>query len=323
MKHIVSINFTEDHPNFDECFSFQGHQFRLGQYCTNFNLELTKSLIDQFDGLCDVISISGLPPVYKIGKERLGHKDREFLLNRSKLTPVVDGSRLKEIFMPWLVKKTLLKNPKFISSSSVGFFSGFLQQNLVEALSEFSRQLVFADPVSLAAIPRYLKSKESLDQFVKLVAPVFKNLEMSRGSLKNPFELKFPMVAGAFQNIKSFERCGVYVATMASISLLDLSKLKGKKIILDVLNDEQEFRLKKEGVDEVLICLPQQEGIPFLNFSILEAFVQAMNPLQTLDLNDILGQVEDWNISPEIRSFKTPNYEGRQGMAVHSIISVP
>ena len=50
MKHILSIAYSLDNTNFDEILEFKGDQVRLTQFSTNFNYNLTKSLIQKYDG---------------------------------------------------------------------------------------------------------------------------------------------------------------------------------------------------------------------------------------------------------------------------------
>ena len=49
MKHILSIAYSSDNLNFDQVIRFEGEEIRLTQFSTNFDYELTKKLINQFD----------------------------------------------------------------------------------------------------------------------------------------------------------------------------------------------------------------------------------------------------------------------------------
>ena len=97
MKHILSLAFAQDQSNFDEEVEFFGEKYRITQYSTNFNVELTEELIKKYDGQSDVICVSGLPHKIKFKKGFFLHPDVYRIKTCAKHTPLVDGQIIKDV----------------------------------------------------------------------------------------------------------------------------------------------------------------------------------------------------------------------------------
>lgn len=105
MKTIVSILFATEESNRDEIIQVLGEEFRLIQFSVNFNLDLALALIEKFDGISDVISLSGLPPSIKFKKNIFTHPDVRKLKAHAKKTPVVDGHIFKDVYIPFILRE--------------------------------------------------------------------------------------------------------------------------------------------------------------------------------------------------------------------------
>ena len=115
MKTILSLAFAQDQYNFDEEVDFFGEIYRVIQYSTNFDVELTESLIKKYDGQCDVISLSGIPQKIKFKKGYFLHPLSYRLKTAAKYTPIVDGQIIKDVYIPYALRLFHLKNPLFFS----------------------------------------------------------------------------------------------------------------------------------------------------------------------------------------------------------------
>ncbi len=114
MKQILSISYTQDGRSFDEVIEILGEKYRITQYATNFNFELSKNLIYKYDGLCDVIALSGLPPRIKYHGGFFTHPQVEKLKTMARETTVVDGSVVKNIYLPYAIRSLHKKMPKLL-----------------------------------------------------------------------------------------------------------------------------------------------------------------------------------------------------------------
>ena len=169
MKTILSLAFAQDQYNFDEELEFDGTVYRIIQFSTNFDVELTENIIKKYDGQVDVISVSGLPQKLKFKKGFFYHPDAYRIKHCAKHTPIVDGQIIKDVYIPYALRMFYMRNPQIISKRKMGFYSGALQKVYVEVLEDLENSIVMADPYFLLKMPFVLKGTKSLDEFLKTI----------------------------------------------------------------------------------------------------------------------------------------------------------
>ncbi|MGZ3787804.1 MAG: hypothetical protein ACXVLQ_04735 [Bacteriovorax sp.] len=298
MKHILSLAFAQDQFNFDEELEFFGETYRITQYSTNFDMELTENLIKKYDGYCDVICISGLPQKIKFKKGFFLHPDVYKIKVAAKYTPLVDGQIIKDVYIPYALRRYYLKNKNFLSKKRIGLYSAALEKCFVEVLEDLENDLVMADPYFLTKMPFNLKSSKSLEKYLKSLSPILKRLKIKKSNVPTFSEKNRKMNRA----LDEFLSCDVLVGNEANINFLNLSHLKGKTLIIDILSPEFEKKLTSAGLKEALVCLPQLSSYTKINYAILEGIVQlkkgAGSPVKD---DDVIKLVDELKLVPELR----------------------
>jgi predicted amino acid dehydrogenase len=300
MKTILSLAFAQDQLNYDEEIEFFGQKYRLIQYSTNFDVELTESLIKKYDGMCDVICITGIPQKIKFKKGYFLHPLTYRLKTAARHTPIVDGQIFKDVYIPYAIRRYQLKNEKFFSKKRIGFYSAALQIVFVEPLSEICKDLVMADPFFILKLPFNLHSFNSLEKFLKVLSPVLKAMKVQKKFIPD-FDDK-----SKFKNraLDEFLSCDILVGNEANINFLNLSHLKGRTLIIDIVSPQLEEKFREVGLKEALICLPIITDYPKLNYSILEGIIQiSKGSGNVVKQDDVIRLVEEIKITPELKTF--------------------
>lgn len=299
MKHILSLAFAQEAYNFDEEVEFYGETYRITQYSTNFNLELTEELIRKYDGLCDVICISGLPQKIKFRKGFFLHPDVHKIKTVARETTVVDGQIIKDVYIPYALRRFYLKNKNFLTKKRIGFYSAALQKPFVEVLEDLENDLVMADPYFLTKLPFTLHGSKSLEKYMKTLAPILRRMKIKKGHVPSFKEEDRKMNRA----LNEFLSCEILVGNEANIHFLNLSHLKGKTLIIDILTPFLEQKLKEAGLSEALVCLPQLANHSHINYSILEGIIQLKKgqgvPVKD---DDVIEMVHELNLGPEIKT---------------------
>ncbi|GAB4414410.1 MAG: serine carboxypeptidase [Bacteriovoracaceae bacterium] len=307
MKHILSIVFSHDLVHFDEIISFNNENYRLSQYGVNFNIEAAIGLIEKYDGEADVIAFSGIPPAIRYKGGLFIHPTVERLKGHAKQSVVVDGHTLKNVYIPWTLRKFHQEHPHYFSRKKVAFYSGALNRPLLEVLSEFDCSFCLGDPYFFARMPFNLKSSEQLDYFIKLSSPFFKNIELKKTYLSDFDNRKVPLPKHLFEFFDS----DIFVAHETTLRLLDLEHLQGKTILLDFCGPELMKRLKEVQVRDVLVCMPRMIDHPGINFSVLEAVLMlSSNSERRLTENEVLKWIDQYAIKTELKTVERPSDTG-------------
>ncbi|MBC7714318.1 MAG: hypothetical protein H7177_13320 [Rhizobacter sp.] len=300
MKTILSLAFAQDQYNFDEEIEFFGEVYRVIQYSTNFDVELTENLIKKYDGHCDVICITGIPQKIKFKKGFFLHPDTYRLKTAAKYTPIVDGQIIKDVYIPYALRLYYLKNPQFFSKKKIGFYAASLNIGFVEPISEICSDLVMADPFFIMKLPFNLHSAKSLEKFLKVLSPVLKAMKVQKKYVPDfDNDSKFKSRA-----LDEFLSCDILIGNEANINFLNLSHLKGRTLIIDIVSPQLEKKLTESGLKEALVCLPQLSIYPKMNYSILEGIVQIKKGVgNVVTQDDVIKLVEEVKFSPAIKTY--------------------
>lgn len=306
MKTILSLAFAQDQYNFDEEIDFFGEKYRITQFSTNFDVELTEQIIKKYDGHCDVICISGLPQKIKFRKGFFLHPDAYRIKTSAKYTPIVDGQIIKDVYIPYALRMYYLKNSQYLTKRKIGFYSGALQKVYVEVLEELENQIVMADPFFLLKMPFVLNGSKSLDKFLRTLSPIFRRMKIKKSAVPE-FDPSKRKINAA---LDEFLSCDLLVGNEANINFLDLSHLKGKSLIIDMVSSNLDSKLKETGLKDALVCLPQLSEYPKVNYSILEGILQLKKGIgAVVREDDVINLVNDLKLAPELRTYNIDTQE--------------
>ncbi len=294
MKQVVSIAFAQENKNYDEIVEFNGETVRLTQYSVGFDFELTESLIKKYDGICDVICISGVPPRIKTKNGILEHPGSQRLKSLTKVTPLVDGQLLKDTYIPWAFRQYYLTHKNPLKNKKVGMYTGSLQKVLVEIIEELEGNLCLADPYFFLRLPYNLHSNEGLEKFLKTLFPIMGRMKFKQSSLAS-FKMEDQKV---YKCLKEFFKSDVFVGNEGTIQIIDKEHLRDKTIVLDFMGSLMKRKLVQAGVRDCISCMPKVVKGRYVNFSVLEALMQAFQE-DSLSAEDILWWVDELDLKVE------------------------
>jgi len=301
MRHIVSISFTQVGDNLDQVIIFKGEKVRLTRFCTEFDEELTINLIKRYDGLCDAICLSGMPPKIKVLKSSFIHPLTLKLKKVAKETPVFDGQLIKDIYIPWGIRQFYLKNRSLFSGKKIGFYSASLQKSMSQTFEELGNELIFSDPYFFLKMPFNIYSNKKLETFISFLSPILKKMTIKRSNVAHYDNTLLDIAP----HLREFYGSDIFCANASTLSLLHFAHLKGKTVVLDYLNNELEERLKKAGVSKIIVCMPNIVESKHIDYSTLEGlFHVSKNDSKKLSEQDILNIMNEFDLGPQLKVYE-------------------
>ncbi|ATH07938.1 hypothetical protein BIY24_08235 [Halobacteriovorax marinus] len=294
MKQVISIAFAQENKNYDEIVEFRGEKVRLTQYAIGFNYSLARTLIEKYDGICDVICLSGVPPRIQTKSGVIEHPSSQKLKSLAKVTPLVDGQLLKNIYIPWAFRQYYLTNKSTLENKSVSMYTGALQKNLVDIIEELGGNLCLADPYFFLRMPYNLHSNNGLEKFLRTLFPVMSKMKFKESTVAT-FRLEDQKI---YKGLKEFFKGEIFVGNEGTIQIIDKDHLKGKTVVLDFMGTLMKERLIKAGVKDCISCMPKVVKGRYVNFSVLEALMQAFQP-DSLSADDILWWISELDLKVE------------------------
>jgi len=295
MKQIIHITMGSAAENTDNQFEILGKKVRIKKLGVDFNTELVKDILQNYRGIADAITISGLPNPIKIDGELLSHPLLEEFREIAYPTPLLDGTNVRNILTPWALNYFVKEDPFFLKNKKIGFYSGFIQYHLLDELQAQDVRFRFADLYFATGAPVLIKSLPKLKQVLKKAIPYFTKKKLTRFNrcdFNKPLLKKIP-------GFKDFFDSDIFVLNTTQLDYIYLQDLEGKDIIVESLTPEIRKILEEKNVGTIYQCSADFHEEHFHGFTYLEGLFQALkddnSPLSQSEIHDY---IEKLNLRP-------------------------
>ncbi len=171
--------------------------------------------------------------------------------------PVTSGARLGEIFQEWALRHAQVELGHYFNNARVLFLSGLRHRKLATAMSEYTSNLQFADPLVQLGVPKLLTTLESLHRYAN-GAHYVKDWSLPSVLARGPVQEWSHFVLR-----KALQKATVVVAAPHELDAFGLEELAGKTIITATADAARLAQWKAKGVHLVI------DGSPVLGGRVL------------------------------------------------------
>jgi predicted amino acid dehydrogenase len=268
MKTVVGISLGADEQDFEFSTRFLGQRFNVKRLGTNGSTAKAVKLLKHWDRHADAIGLGVVKDSYTVGSQRYVERDSARLKAAVTRIPVTTGGRLGDILQEWALRHVQVKLVDYFNNAKVLFFSGMTNYKLALALSEYTQNLQFADPLMQLGVPKLLNSLGALELYASGAQYVLDRVPSSLMSLSLVQEWTRFALRSAMQDAT------VIVAPVHELDRFGADELGGKTIITSTVNDQRIAQFRKKGVNMVV------DGAPaifdhVLSPSVLDAMIIA------------------------------------------------
>jgi predicted amino acid dehydrogenase len=306
MKHVVCLSYTSSSLNFDHRLKFMDEEIRITRLGVDFSSELMRHLIEQYDGVADVLAFQGLHPTIRLGGKTYRHKESEEFKTLVRYSRLVTGEVFRSVYVPWALRSFLRENSNFFVGKRVGFYSGLLDRTMVEVLSNYTEQLHFYDPVLHLGLKKTLHGADGLIAYARVVAPIFQRAPLSTGLRKG----------GKRRSLAGTSPADIYISRSSLLERFGFEHLAGKILIVDTLSPSVERQLEEAGVQSILDLqplIPELAAIQNNSFAIIEGIFQALTPgWEPLSEDGILNFIEELKLKPNYKQISRGEHRARK-----------
>lgn len=285
MKQVVSISLGSSSQDFEFTTTLLGQRLQVQRIGTNGSVAMVRKLVQQWDKKAVAIGVGVA-------------KDSEVLtaVRRSPThAHITTGAHLQDILQEWAVRHAQIQLGSFFNNTRVLFFSGLTDYKLVMALSEYTDNLRFADPVLQLGVPKLLGSLNAL------------HLYSTGAHYVKDWSLPAAVAAGPvrewahFVMRKALQKSTVVVAPIHLLDAFGLEELAGKVVVAIDVNEERMAALGSKGVATVIDGAPLMQG-HVISPNLLDAMIIAATGKVAEDLqeDDYLDIVTSLQIEPRI-----------------------
>jgi hypothetical protein len=300
LKRVVSVSLGSSKRDHKVIVELLGEKVEISRAGTDGDFDRALDMLRELDGKVDAIGLGGIDVYLYVRQKRYAIRDGLRLMDAVKVTPVVDGSGLKNTLEREVVRilareTTLLKaGTRVLMVSSVDRFG------MAEALAEAGCEMTFGDLIFTAGIPYAIKTMDELEEIATRILPEI---------TKMPFHMIYPtgkkqesqdepkvkqfahfyhdadVIAGDFHLIRRFMPMG----------------MSGQTILTNTTTSADIEFLKEKGVGTLVTTTPEYGGRSFGTNVMEAAMVAIMNKqLDQITAQDYLDLLHKLDFRPRI-----------------------
>ena len=301
MKTVTSISLGSSSTDFDFVTHFLGGPLRVRRQGSNGSSARALKLVQQADKNKAVAAVGlGLVQDSQLPRARRAVKaDAARLQQAATRVPLTTGARLGEIFLEWALRHSQATLGHYFDNAKVLFFSGLGNPKLASAMSEYTDNLLFADPLLQLGVPKLLTSMDALGLYASGMHQVSDWLppRVMPGALLKQWS--------HFVLRRAMQKATVVVAPVHELDAFGIEELAGKTVITSTVNAERLAAFKAKGVHLVVDAAPALEG-HVLSPDLLDAMILAVHCPQSgktpdaLHDDDYLALITALGLTPQL-----------------------
>ena len=270
MKTVVSVSIGSAKRDHTVELEILGEKVKLQRIGTSGDFKRAVEMIKELDGKVSAIGLGGIDMYLYAGKKRYIIKDALKLKNSAKITPVVDGSGLKNSLERDIIKY-LKDNTDIIKEGrKVLLVSALDRSGMAEALVEAGCECIFGDLIFALHLPIPLKTINQVHIVARILLPVLTKL---------PFQILYP--TGEKQektkpdHNKYYKWAEVIAGDFHFIRRFMPDDMTGKIIITNTVTKDDVELLRQRGIDTLVTTTPEMRGRSF-GTNVIEAMLIAI-----------------------------------------------
>jgi hypothetical protein len=270
MKRIVSVSIGSSRRDHAVELELLGEQVRIERIGTDGNLDRAVALIKELDGQVDAFGMGGIDLYLVAGRRRYVIRDAKRLAAAAKVTPIVDGSGLKNTLERRTVRE-LVAGGFPLAGKKVFVVCALDRFGLAESLTDAGARLVMGDFMFALGLPIPLRKLSSLHLAASLIAPV---------AVQVPFQWLYPTGSAQESQNPRWARWYHWADVVAGDYLFIKKSLPreipGKTILTNTTTREDVADLRRRGAATLITTTPELEGRSF-GTNVMEALLLAFS----------------------------------------------
>ena len=290
MKKVVTVTLGSSKQDFEFKTEFLGQSFSVRRLGADMDTGKAWELMRRQQASADAIGLGEISDHYHVGLRTIINKDTQHLTNVVTRVPVTTGATLRRLLQVRAVRYVQKELGHYFNNNLVLFLSGMRNYDMAVALSDYTKNLSFADALFQTGAPTMLTSLEQLELYAKgselmLSSRTGRALESALASFKNS------RVASVV------EKSHVIVGTFAEFKAVGSpANLEGKTLITSAVDDERMAFFTKCKVNLVVDVSPKLfdkvVGINTIEAMILAALDKRQEEVSDDDLEEILDELD-------------------------------
>ena len=298
-KTVISISIGSSKRDARGSLLFGDTEVALERKGTDGDMEKAARLLCFYDGKVDAMGLGGTDLYLVAGSHRYVFAESEKLLKQVRITPVLDGSGLKNTLERMAIQ--YLANHHIVDFNNKRVLLGCAVDRfgMAEALAEQDCNVLFGDIVYGLGCNIPIRSLTALRRWAALLVPIITRL---------PIKWMYPtgkkQDSHIFRHPEYFIGSDIIAGDFLFIKRFMPPKLEGKTIITNTVTSSDRQMLKDAGVKMLVTTTPCLQGRSFGTNVLEAAIVAACGSKKALRSEEYEAFIQRYHILPSIEKFQ-------------------
>jgi hypothetical protein len=299
MKTVVSVSLGSSTRDHHADVNLLGEAFDISRIGTDGKLDAAIAKVRELDGKVDAIGLGGIDVYLYAGKHRFALRDGLRLLDAAKITPVVDGSGLKNTLEREAVRYMQQDLGIDLHGKRVLMVSALDRFGMAQALVDAGADVLFGDFIFALDLDKPVKGLHEFEEMAERYLPdacklPFQFFYPTGKKQDKPPQPKYPqyyrdadIIAGDFHFMRQFMP----------------DDLTGKIVLTNTVTEGDVNELRKRGVKTLITTTPDFQGRSF-GTNVVEAALVALlgKKWSEVSASDYESLLERLHLQPRVVS---------------------
>jgi hypothetical protein len=271
MKRVVSVSLGSSSRDHRAVVTFMGVEFDISRVGTDGKLDVALAKVRDLDGKVDAIGLGGIDVYLYAGRHRYALRDGLRLLEAAKITPIVDGSGLKNTLEREAIRFMQDELAIDLRGKRVLMVSALDRFGMAQALVDAGADVLFGDFIFALDKDMPVRDLHAFEVLAEKYLPdacklPFQFFYPTGKKQEKPPEPKYPqyyeqaeIIAGDFHFMRQFMP----------------ERLDGKIVLTNTVTQGNVEELAARGVSMLITTTPEIAGRSF-GTNVLEAALLAL-----------------------------------------------
>ncbi|AYO31862.1 quinate 5-dehydrogenase [Biomaibacter acetigenes] len=296
MKHVLSVSIGSSKRDHKVEIELLGEKFIIERRGTDGDIKRAIEIIKEMDGKVSAFGMGGIDLYLCAGNRRYIIRDAMPIARAAKISPIVDGSGLKNTLERKVIDYLVRENKVDFKGKKVLLVSGMDRFGMAESLEKAGCDMVLGDLIFALGIPLPLHSLKSLDILAKLAAPIV---------CKLPFKMLYP--TGEKQekvdtrHRRFYDEADIIAGDFHFIRRYMPPEIPGKIILTNTVTKDDVKMLSQRGARMLITTTPELDGRSF-GTNVMEGVLVSFSdkPYKSLTPKDYEDLLEKIGFAPRI-----------------------
>ncbi len=292
MKHVMSVSIGSSKRDHKVETEILGEKFIIERVGTDGSIEKAIEIIKENDGKVSAFGMGGIDLYVCIGNKRFTIRDAVPIAQAAKISPIVDGSGLKNTLERRVVNYLAENKIVDFEGKKVLLVCGLDRFGMAEALDKTGCKLTFGDLIFTVGVPIPIRSLKSLNILASILAPII---------CKLPFDMLYPTgekqekKAGSSKYERFYNEADIIAGDFHFIKRYMPDRLDGKIILTNTVTSDDVKMLTQSGVKMLITTTPELNGRSF-GTNVMEAVLVSLSDkpykfLTPADYEELLDKI--------------------------------